>query len=123
MTYDRGHGRQEIRTIQVMSAPPNLRFPHARQVFLIERHVHDLTGNHLSSIAVLGVTDLTAGEAGPAELLQFNRGQWSIENKDHYVRDVTFRRGPLPRPDRHPALHPRHHTQLCHQRPTPTRLH
>ena len=91
MTYDRGHGRQEIRTIQVMPAPRGIGFPHARQVFLIERHVYDLTGGHLSSIAVLGVTDLTAHQAGPAELLGFNRGQWSIENKDHHVRDVTYR--------------------------------
>jgi predicted transposase YbfD/YdcC len=91
MTYNRGHGRQEIRTIQVMPAPRNVRFPHARQVFLIERHVYDLAGGRLSSTAVLGVTDLTADQAGPAALLEFNRGQWSIENKDHYVRDVTFR--------------------------------
>jgi predicted transposase YbfD/YdcC len=90
MTYDRGHGRQEIRTIQVLPAPHHVRFPHARQVFLIERHVHDLTGRHLSSIAVLGVTDLTADQAGPARILEFNRGQWAIENKDHYVRDVTL---------------------------------
>src|SRR5258707_12537782 len=23
-------------------------------------------------------------------LLEFNRGQWAIENRDHYVRDVTL---------------------------------
>ena len=90
MTYDRGHGRQEIRTIQTMPAPNNIRFPHARQVFLIERHVHDLTGKPLSSIAVLGVTDLTAAQSGPRRLAEFVRGQWSIENRDHYIRDVTF---------------------------------
>ena len=90
MTYDRGHGRQEVRTIQIMPAPRGIRFPHARQVFLIERHVYDLTGEHLSSVAVLGVTDLTADQAGPAALLDYNRGQWAIENKDHYVRDVTL---------------------------------
>jgi predicted transposase YbfD/YdcC len=90
MTYDRGHGRQEIRTIQTMPAPSNIRFPHARQVFLIERHVHDLTGKPLSSIAVLGITDLTAAQSGPRQLAEFVRGQWSIENRDHYIRDVTF---------------------------------
>jgi predicted transposase YbfD/YdcC len=90
MTYDRGHGRQEIRTIQVLPAPAGIRFPHAAQVFLIERHVYDLTGQHCSSIAVLGVTDLTAQQAGPRRIAEFNRGQWAIENRDHYIRDVTF---------------------------------
>jgi predicted transposase YbfD/YdcC len=90
LTYDRGHGRQEIRTIQTMPAPKNIRFPSARQVFLIERHVHDLTGKLLSSIAVLGVTDLTPAQAGPRRIAEFARGQWPIENRDHYVRDVTL---------------------------------
>jgi predicted transposase YbfD/YdcC len=90
MTYDQGHGRQEIRTIQTTRAPSSVRFPHARQVFLIERHVHDLAGKPLSSIAVLGITDLTGAQAGPRRLAEFARGQWSIENRDHYVRDVTF---------------------------------
>jgi hypothetical protein len=36
-----GHGRHERRTIQVMDAPGHIkkRFPHARQVALIERYV------------------------------------------------------------------------------------
>ncbi|MGH3381550.1 MAG: hypothetical protein ACRDS0_34775 [Pseudonocardiaceae bacterium] len=90
MTYARGHGRQEVRTIQTMPAPKSIRFPHARQVFLIERHVHDLAGKPLSSIAVLGITDLTATQSGPRRLAELVRGQWSIENRDHYVRDVTL---------------------------------
>ncbi|TQM68866.1 IS4 family transposase [Actinomadura hallensis] len=90
MTYDRGHGRQEIRTIQVMPAPKGIRFPHVKQVFLIERHFLDLTGGPLSCQAVLGVTSLPAGKAGPRRLAELARGEWSIENRDHYVRDVTL---------------------------------
>lgn len=26
----------------------------------------------------------------PKQILEYNRGHWSIENKLHYVRDVTF---------------------------------
>jgi hypothetical protein len=37
-TVDKGHGRRERRTIQVMPAPADLGFPHAAQVFLIERY-------------------------------------------------------------------------------------
>jgi predicted transposase YbfD/YdcC len=39
---------------------------------------------------VYGITSLTAWQANPADVLAFNRGHWSIENREHYVRDVTF---------------------------------
>jgi len=35
---DTGHGRREVRTIQVTDAPADLGLPHAAQVFLIERY-------------------------------------------------------------------------------------
>jgi predicted transposase YbfD/YdcC len=44
-----------------------------------------------SAVAVLGVTSLSAREAAPEHLATYVRGQWSIENKIHWVRDVTFR--------------------------------
>ena len=90
MTYDRGHGRQEIRTIQVRPAPAGIKFPHVHQVFLVERHFYDLRWEPLSCQAVLGVTSLPAHKAGPQRLATLVRGEWSIENRDHYVRDVTF---------------------------------
>ena len=37
-----------------------------------------------------GITALTPERANPAQLLQLNRAHWSIENRSHYVRDVTF---------------------------------
>jgi hypothetical protein len=90
MTYDRGHGRQEIRTIQVASAPEDLDFPHVTQVFLLERHTYDLAGALLRTEAILGITSLPATKAGPRELAELIRAEWSIENRDHYVRDVTL---------------------------------
>jgi predicted transposase YbfD/YdcC len=90
MTHDRGHGRQEIRTIQVLPAPKAVKFPHVKQVFLIERHFWDLEGKPLSAQAVLGVTSLPAHKAAPEQLAAFARGEWSIENRDHYVRDKTL---------------------------------
>ncbi|GAA0381187.1 hypothetical protein Acor_02880 [Acrocarpospora corrugata] len=80
-TYDRGHGRIEIRTIQVGPAPSGTRFPHVRQVYLVERHVYDLAWKPLSSVAVLGVTNLPAALAGPRRLAQLIRGEWSIETE------------------------------------------
>jgi hypothetical protein len=84
------HGRREQRTIPIRPAPKGLRFPHAAQVFLIERKVsHPKTGKRISSVAVLGVTSLTADHATPAELAALVRGQWTIE-AIHQIRDTTY---------------------------------
>jgi len=40
---------------------------------------------------VYAITSLTAEKAGPARLLDLSREHWGIENKLHYVRDVTCR--------------------------------
>lgn len=90
-TIDRGHGRVERRTIQVLPAPDDIPFPHAAQAFLIERYVNDLAGTPRSAIAALGITSLTSDRAKPETLATLVRGQWHIENKLHYVRDVTYR--------------------------------
>ena len=37
-----------------------------------------------------GVTSLGKEQASPERLLQLNRGHWEIENRIHYVRDVTY---------------------------------
>jgi predicted transposase YbfD/YdcC len=65
-------------------------FPYLEQVFCLHRHTTDLKGTELRSECVYGVTSLSTTKAGPAQLLDFNRNHWSIENKVHWVRDVTF---------------------------------
>ena len=74
-TAGRGHGRIDVRTIKTL--PPNdlIRklFPHVEQVFLIERYSYAPDGTLLSAVAVLGITSLAAGEAGPADLLEIGR--------------------------------------------------
>ncbi len=100
---DTGHGRREVRTIQVMDAPADLGFPHAAQVFLIERYTTRKVRKRIknsrryktvqvkTAVAVLGITSLSAREAAPQHLATYVRGHWSIENRLHWVRDVTFR--------------------------------
>jgi predicted transposase YbfD/YdcC len=39
---------------------------------------------------VYGITSLTESEANAARLLELTRGHWGIENRLHYVRDVTL---------------------------------
>jgi predicted transposase YbfD/YdcC len=87
---DRGHGRIERRTIQVLPAPDDLPFPHTSQATLIERYVSDLAGNPTSAVAVLGITSLTADHANPARLAALTRNHWGIESL-HWLRDTLYR--------------------------------
>ena len=89
-TTDRGHGRIETRTLQVMPAPPHLPFPHTNQVFLVERQVTDTHGTPLSNVAILGVTSLSATRGTPALIAGAVRGQWRIEAL-HWIRDTIYR--------------------------------
>jgi len=76
---DRGHGRDETPTIQVLPAQAGT-FPHAAQAFLIERHVADLHGNPVSDIAALGITNMAPRRGTPAAIAVHVRGHWGIEN-------------------------------------------
>jgi predicted transposase YbfD/YdcC len=87
-SVDEDRGRHEVRTIQVLPAPPDLNFPHVVQVFLIEWTV--TVKGQTSYQAMLYVTSLTAKQADPADLLAYVRQHWGIEVL-HWVRDVTFR--------------------------------
>ena len=87
-SVDDDRGRHELRTIQVLPAPPELNFPHVAQVFLIERTV--TAKGKTTYQAMLYVTSLTAEHADPADLLAYVRQHWQIEVL-HWIRDVTFR--------------------------------
>lgn len=87
----KGHGRIEersIRTSTVLSA--YLDFPHVSQVAHVYRHVTDLKGNKPRFENIYLITSLTKEKATPSQLLELNRNHWHIENKLHWVRDVTF---------------------------------
>jgi len=88
---DKGHGRIETRRIWTSAGLKGyLEFPYHEQVVRIERITTDLTGKRLRHEAVSGITSLTPEKAGPERLLRINREHWGIENKVHYVRDVTY---------------------------------
>ncbi len=67
-----------------------LTFPYAAQVFRIERQTTEMATQKYRTEIAYGITSLTPQKANPARLLQLNRGQWTIENRLHYVRDFTF---------------------------------
>jgi len=91
---ERGHGRTETRSIKAISTDgrPGLQalFPHAAQIAKITRS-RKRTGRKRSQETVYLVTSLNHRQATPAQLAGYARGQWSIENGLHWVRDVTQR--------------------------------
>ena len=86
---DRGHGRVERRTIRVAPADDSL-FPGAVQAFRLRRDTGGLDGVWTSKEIVHGVTSLPADLAGPAQLNHYERRHWVVEDRLHWVRDVTF---------------------------------
>jgi predicted transposase YbfD/YdcC len=86
-TCDTGHGRHEHRTIQVLPAPVRgVRFPHTAQVFRLHRHITHSSGR-VHTETVHGITSLTDP---PPLLARHVRDHWGIENRLHWVRDVTY---------------------------------
>jgi hypothetical protein len=90
VTVDRGHGRLERGTVRVAPVPEQVGFPHAGQVLVADRQVTDLAGGSGSTEVAYAVTSLSSKRADAARLGGLLRGQWSIENRLHWVRDVVF---------------------------------
>jgi hypothetical protein len=65
-------------------------FPGIQQVFVVRREVFDLKKNKTTEETACGLTSLHPRKAAPIRLLSLNRNHWGIENRLHYVRDVTF---------------------------------
>lgn len=60
-------------------------------VFQVQRRVTDLDGSNARGKIVYGVTSHKGTDADAARALQkLVRGHWEIENRLHWVRDVTF---------------------------------
>lgn len=90
-TVDRRRGRIEVRTIKVsteMNAYLAPSWPFVAQVAQLTRTVTK-AGQTTTEVVYL-ITTLSPSKASPERLLDLNRGHWGIENRSHYVRDVTF---------------------------------
>ena len=85
---DKGHGRLETHKISVSAEVEHLQWPGAAQVARIE-HTRRI-GDKVSIEVAYLVTSLTAAQADPARLLELKRDHWAIENRLHWVRDVSM---------------------------------
>ncbi len=65
-----------------------LDWPGAKQVCLLER-VRRVRGKRTAE-TVCAITSLDPERASAKQLLAISRGHWGIENRLHWVRDVSF---------------------------------
>ena len=90
--WNKTHGRLECRTLSASSMLKGFaNWPHAEQVFRVERYRERMRDGHVTTEVRYGVTSLAASEANAERLLQMVRAHWQIENGLHYRRDDTLR--------------------------------
>jgi len=88
-TLDKGHGRRERRTLKATTALNEyLDWPGVAQVGQVESEV--VKDGKLTQETRYFITSASRSVADAAQLLKWVRGHWSIENRSHYVRDVTM---------------------------------
>jgi predicted transposase YbfD/YdcC len=89
-TVDIGHGRIEQRNITTSEALMGYSdWPGLVQGFELGRHVITKKTTEEWVEVVYGVTSLNSERGTPERLLDLVRSHWQIENKSHWVRDVT----------------------------------
>jgi predicted transposase YbfD/YdcC len=87
---ERGHGRDERRTLKITAVAAGLAFPHAAQAIQIMRRRKLPGKKKWSRETACAITSLTATQASPAELAAIIRGHQMIEDRLHWVRDMDF---------------------------------
>ena len=90
-TTDKGHGRIERRTLEASTSLNNyLDWPGLQQVMKrTVRRTIVKTGEASESVTY-GITSLPPEKADARTLERLWRGHWAIENRVHYVRDVSM---------------------------------
>jgi len=122
----RGHGRIEKRTIKVVTVEAGLGFPHTAQGIQIVRRSRPITpgtGKRAKWRPVYAICTLSAAQAQPRELARWLRDHWGIENRLHWVRDVTLGEDLHQGQDRFRPPRPRRLPQPAHQPPATRRPH
>ena len=91
LSMNKGHGRRETRRLESSTALcPYLNWPGVGQVLRRQcRRRIEKTGKVNRKIRY-GITSLRPQEARAEQLDLLWRRHWTIENRDHYVRDVTM---------------------------------
>jgi hypothetical protein len=70
--------------------PEYLDWPGAQQAMRRTYHAVDLRSAEVVHKVTYGITSLNGSRALPKHLAALRRAHWTIENRNHYVRDGTF---------------------------------
>ena len=89
---ERGHGRANRRSTWITDAT-GIDFPHTRTIGCIRPDTFNLAGQHTSKELAWIITGNPEGQnpiTSAKHPHKYVREHWEIENKSHYVRDVTW---------------------------------
>ncbi len=87
---EHSHSRTATRTLKATEIAAGIGFPHAMQVLQLTRKTRRRSGARMHTEIVYAVTSLPATDAHPSQVAGWLRGYWGIENRVHWVGDVTF---------------------------------
>ena len=94
LTQDAGHGRRESRTLKLAAVrnavTGGIVFPHAQLAVQIVRRRRPAASRRWHSETVYAVTDLSWQQIRADQLAEAIREHWHVENRLHWIRDVTF---------------------------------
>ena len=82
----RAHGRAGKRIVKAVTVTAGLLFPHAAQAIQVTRRTRRLSRRKWRAETSYAITSLPAAQAAPAQLAEWIRGHWKIENQLHWVR-------------------------------------
>ncbi len=90
LTTGKGHGRIESRTVKVTAVRAGIGFPDAALAIQVTRRRRPARATRWRTETVYAITDLSNNQVSPAQLADAMRAHWGIENRLHWIRDVTF---------------------------------
>jgi predicted transposase YbfD/YdcC len=94
-TFEKNHGREESREIWTSTnigqkGKVSKYFPGAQQIATVVRTQKDLKSEKTTYEIAYLVSSRTRLEMSPEQMLAANRGHWTVESKNHYIKDVTM---------------------------------
>lgn len=90
-TANQSHGRREKRCLESsISLNTQADWPGVGQVMRRQTERVNVKTDRVSRETRYGITSLRPQEAGAEQLELLWRRHWTIENRDHYIRDVTM---------------------------------